>query len=129
MQRVRPVFLGSHNPPPEPPGGVARIGKIRKGPILNAETARRRSCCPIRSAGGRETAAQGGRPQPVLLAAEGQAGRGSGYPMGIMLMARLTVTRIVTREIEDCRVNSIFTLCVSGIVSVGLKAMMFVYAV
>lgn len=41
-------------------------------------------------------------------------------------MARLTVTMIVTAAVEDCSVKSAFTRVVSGIVSVGLNAMMFV---
>jgi hypothetical protein len=50
-------------------------------------------------------------------------------PHGSMLIARLTVTRIVSREIADSSVNSSLTRGVSGIVSVGLKAMTLVYAV
>ena len=42
------------------------------------------------------------------------------------LMALLTVTRMVTSETLDCTVKRNFTRWLSGIVSVGLNAMMFV---
>jgi hypothetical protein len=45
------------------------------------------------------------------------------------LMALLRVTTIVTTAVEDWMTKSTFTRCDRGIVSVGLKAMMFVYAV
>ena len=41
-------------------------------------------------------------------------------------MARLRVMTIVSSAVDDCTVNRIFTRWVSGIVSVGLNAMMFV---
>ena len=44
-------------------------------------------------------------------------------------MARLRVTTIVSSAVDDWMVNRAFTRCRSGMVSVGLKAMMFVYAV
>ena len=52
-----------------------------------------------------------------------------GVPPGMRLIARLRVTTMVTTAVEDWTTKSTFTLCDSGIVSVGLKAMMFVYAV
>ena len=41
-------------------------------------------------------------------------------------MARLSVTTIVRTAVDDCTVKRIFTRCVSGMVSVGLNAMMLV---
>lgn len=48
---------------------------------------------------------------------------------GIRLMARFSVTRIVTNETVDCTVNRNLARWVRGIVSVGLNAIVFVYAV
>ena len=41
-------------------------------------------------------------------------------------MARLSVTTMVTTAVDDWMMKSTLTRCESGIVSVGLKAMMLV---
>ena len=45
------------------------------------------------------------------------------------MIARLSVTTIVNSAVADCTVKRPFIRCDSGMVSVGLKAMMLVYAV
>jgi len=60
---------------------------------------------------------------PALIRPRGGAPQ---CPTGTMLMARLTITRIVTNQIADSAVKRSFTRKIRGIVSGGLKEMAFV---